>query len=292
MLERFGKTTDPVVAERTARACLLLPASGDELERAAALADRAVATGAKHRYFGYFLAAKGLAEYRLGRFDSAIGSLQQAEARRVTMPVTRLALAMARQRSGQTRQAREILAAALQSYDWSETTAYVPDMWIADVLRREAVAVVVPKLFADYAKEIDPDPKDATLHNNLGWLLATHANPKLRDPGRAVNCAKKALELAPKEGMYWNTLGVAHCRAGDWQAALAALGKSMELRKGGDGFDWFFLAMCHEKLGDKHKARQSYDRATTWMDRNQANNEELRRFRAEAAEVLKIDKAQ
>jgi len=290
LLARFGDTADPVIAECVSRACLLLPASGDELKRAAALIDRAVAAGPEHRSYGFFLAAKGLAEYRLGRFDSAIGSLQQAHARRSTMPVTHLVLAMARQRSGQTRQAREILAAALQSYIWGETTVLERDKWIAHVLRREAVALIVPELFADHAKEIDPDPKDATVHNILAWLLATHANPKLRDPGRAVNCAKRAVELAPKEGNYWNTLGVAHYRAGDWKSALAALEKSMELRKGGDSIDWFFLAMCHEKLGDKEKARQWYDRATRWMDKNQANNEELRRFRAEAAQVLGLDK--
>jgi len=64
----------------------------------------------------------------------------------------------------------------------------------------------------------------------------------------------------------------------------------MELRRGGDSTDWFFLAMAHEKLGDKEKARQWYDRATRWMDKNQATDEELRRFRAEATQVLGVDK--
>ena len=106
----------------------------------------------------------------------------------------------------------------------------------------------------------------------------------------ALNLAKKAVELAPKEGTFQNTLGVAHYRAGDWKAAITALEKSMELRKGGDSFDWFFLAMSHEQLGDKEKARQWYDRATQWMDKNQGADEELRRFRTEAAQVLGLDK--
>ena len=70
--------------------------------------------------------------------------------------------------------------------------------------------------------------------------------------------------------------------AGDWKAAIAALEKSMELRKGGDSNDWFFLAMAHWQLGEKDKAREWYDRAVQWMDKNQPKNEELRRFRAEA----------
>jgi serine/threonine-protein kinase len=41
LLKRFGGTTDPYAAERISRACLLRPATGDELRRALALAERA-----------------------------------------------------------------------------------------------------------------------------------------------------------------------------------------------------------------------------------------------------------
>jgi hypothetical protein len=64
----------------------------------------------------------------------------------------------------------------------------------------------------------------------------------------------------------------------------------MEVRKGGDNFDWFFLAMGHWKLGQREEARKWYDEAVAWMDKNQPQNEELRRFRAEAAELLSVNK--
>ena len=67
------------------------------------------------------------------------------------------------------------------------------------------------------------------------------------------------------------------------------LQKSMELRKGGDSFDWFFLAMAYGRLGDTEKARQWYQRATVWMEKNGATNEELGRFKAEAAELLGVE---
>jgi uncharacterized protein HemY len=38
-------------------------------------------------------------------------------------------------------------------------------------------------------------------------------------------------------------------REGDWNAAAAALEKSMQLRQGGDSFDWFVLAMAHGQMG-------------------------------------------
>ena len=64
--------------------------------------------------------------------------------------------------------------------------------------------------------------------------------------------------------------------------------KPMELRKGGDSFDWFFLALAHWQLGEKEKARTWFDRAVQWMDKHQPMDEELRRFRSEAAQSLGI----
>jgi hypothetical protein len=64
----------------------------------------------------------------------------------------------------------------------------------------------------------------------------------------------------------------------------------MDLRNGGDSFDWFFLAMAHWQLGDKDQARKWYGQALAWMEKNQPNDDELRRFRSEAEEVLGLKK--
>jgi dipeptidyl aminopeptidase/acylaminoacyl peptidase len=126
----------------------------------------------------------------------------------------------------------------------------------------------------------------ATEQNDLAWSLATNADEKERDPHRAVELAREAVKWGPKEGTFWNTLGVTQYRAGDWKAAIEALKRSMELRNGGDSFDWFFLAMAHWQLGEKERARQRFDQAVQWMEKNQPQNEELRRFRAEAEQLL------
>jgi serine/threonine protein kinase/tetratricopeptide (TPR) repeat protein len=140
---------------------------------------------------------------------------------------------------------------------------------------------------ASYRSAIELNPKETGALSNLAWLLATCAEPKLRHPAQAVALAKKAVELSPDQGSFWNTLGVAHYRARDWKAALAALEKSVTLRNGGTSFDWLFLAMTHWQLGEKDKAHEWYDKAIEWMDKNQPKDEELRRFRAEAAELMK-----
>ncbi len=62
----------------------------------------------------------------------------------------------------------------------------------------------------------------------------------------------------------------------------------MELREGGSGFDWFFLAMAYWQLGDEAVSRNWYDKAVKWMDKNQPEDAELRRFRPEATALLKI----
>jgi WD40 repeat protein/tetratricopeptide (TPR) repeat protein len=122
--------------------------------------------------------------------------------------------------------------------------------------------------------------------NELAWDLATNPDGGRRDPGRAVTEAKRAIDLVPENGTFWNTLGVAHYRAGEWKPAIAALQRSVLLRKGGDSFDWFFLAMAHWKLGEHANSRRWHAQAIEWMDKNQPKNDQLRLFRSEAAQLL------
>jgi tetratricopeptide (TPR) repeat protein len=140
-------------------------------------------------------------------------------------------------------------------------------------------------------------PAHAEAHRLLAWLLATSPEEKLRDPDRAVQLAGKAVELAPEPWINWKTLGVAHYRAGDWKAAVAAVDKSLTLSGDGDAVGWLFLAMAHRKLGNQDEARNSYEKAVTWLEKNkdtlgkdQGYAEEVRRFRAEAEEVLELKK--
>jgi tetratricopeptide (TPR) repeat protein len=136
-------------------------------------------------------------------------------------------------------------------------------------------------------KAIELEPT-AINHNDLAWFLATSPLSHQRYWADAAELAARAVELAPAEGGYWNTLGIARYRTGQWQSAIDALNKSMELRKGGDATDWFFLSMAHWQLGHQDEARQWHDKAFQWINKNQPNNGELRRFREEAAGVLGI----
>jgi Tfp pilus assembly protein PilF len=112
----------------------------------------------------------------------------------------------------------------------------------------------------------------------------------LRNPADSVKYARKALELEPNDYYIWNTLGVAYFRLGAWDEALSALYRSMELHDEGDSNDWFFLAMIHDRLGHKERAREWYDMAVQWARAVGRDNEELFRFEVEAAEMLGLPK--
>jgi tetratricopeptide (TPR) repeat protein len=143
------------------------------------------------------------------------------------------------------------------------------------------------QLRESFPQSLEYKPDDHRIRNNLAWLLASRAEVSALDATKAVKLAKEATALAPKTGTYWNTLGVAHYHAGDWKAAAAAIEQSMQLRSGGDAYDWLFLAMARWRLGDPVEARQWYDRSVKWIEANEPRNQELLGFQAEATRLIK-----
>ena len=105
----------------------------------------------------------------------------------------------------------------------------------------------------------------AIKQNRLAWGLAFSPDRQALDAKQAVELARKATEIAPGEGLFWNTLGAAYFRAGNWQECIKTLQKSMQLRKGGDGFDWLFLAMASHHLGMPNEANQWLNKAVQWI---------------------------
>src|SRR5262249_38666831 len=101
--------------------------------------------------------------------------------------------------------------------------------------------------------------------NRLAWFLAVCPEPRLRDPKQAVELARRAVDADPLNGGYLETLGAAHFPAGSWVECEQALTKSMQLRRGGDGFDWVFLAMACYHMGKVGEADRWLDRAGEWL---------------------------
>jgi WD40 repeat protein/serine/threonine protein kinase len=113
MLERFGGTQEPNVAERTAKTCLLMPEAVADLQPVLKLAEQAVTKTEQHGDYRWFLVARGMADYRNGRFaearDKLRGVLAMGSEARYCDDTARLFLAMADHRLGHVDEARRAL---------------------------------------------------------------------------------------------------------------------------------------------------------------------------------------
>jgi serine/threonine protein kinase/Flp pilus assembly protein TadD len=155
ILRQFGQTTDPVTAERMAKDCLILPPPAADLPAIAKMADTAIAAGSNNKPWPYFQFAKGFAEYRQGRFESAAEWSEKVTAVQWDLYRTveaYMVLAMAQQQLGKTNEARTALAQGREIADTRFPKAgkgSLSEQWndwiIAHALMREAKALMEPE---------------------------------------------------------------------------------------------------------------------------------------------------
>jgi len=143
---------------------------------------------------------------------------------------------------------------------------------------------------ADHEMALALAPHDPMYLNNLAWHLVTGPADQ-RDPPRALQLIREAVQQKPNDGIFLNTLGVVQYRSRQYVQAMATLEMSLNASKGSyDGFDLFFLALCHAQLEAPAKAKECFNKAVKWCDCkkdlpiNQVH--ELRSFRVEAETVL------
>ena len=150
MLQHFGGTTDPRIAERMVKASLILPASADEMAVIARMAGVAASVETNADGWDFNLFAKGFAEYRQGNHAKAAELLKQViplDPGSSCRAETFLVLAMAQARLGQSADGRESMAKAMDIVDHSLRKAgHLEDDWndwiIVHILLREAAALM------------------------------------------------------------------------------------------------------------------------------------------------------
>jgi tetratricopeptide (TPR) repeat protein len=178
--------------------------------------------------------------------------------------------------------------------EWAHSLHTLAGLLEADGRPREAepaysrAVTLREKLAADFPGAAEYGRDLAAGRAALGWLLAACPDPHVRDATRAVEVARKAVAQAPQDPEYRGTLGVGHYRAGNWKAAVEELDRALRLAGGGSaaGYAGFFLAMAHWQLGEREQARACYAAAVRRLAAQKAKDENLDRFRAEAAELL------
>lgn len=132
-----------------------------------------------------------------------------------------------------------------------------------------------------------PWPEQAAARcNDFAWELVK-GPVEGRPAGQALVLARAAVALCPDSGWYGNTLGVALYRLGRWREAADVLegnvGKFPEIAAA----DFYFLAMCYQRLGERERAREHFGRAVRWEEGKGArlakgHQAELRALRSEA----------
>jgi serine/threonine protein kinase/WD40 repeat protein/tetratricopeptide (TPR) repeat protein len=183
--------------------------------------------------------------------------------------------------------------------DWTEAIRLRPDDAHLRDGRAQAYAALkrYEPAIADLEAALEREPDQffvrellADCCNERAWWLAVGPEPE-RDLERARVLSLRAIALAPLQTFYLNTLGVVEYRLGRYADATAVLERSLAAGHGRfDGFDLFFLAMAHHRLGHCNEARTCFDRAVAWeRDRGNLTEQhinELAAFHAEAVGVL------
>jgi WD40 repeat protein len=192
---------------------------------------------------------------------------------------------------------------------WNATPA-TPD----DLLKRRAVAMVEPLAAKFPFKEelVEQLRADTALCDPLRAVALAIAGSVREDPGllniasweivrlpggtlvnyeRALKFSVAACRLDPENGAYLNSLGVAQFRAGQYREAVETLTHSDRLNSaafgGADPGDLAFLAMAHDRLGNRSLALDTLARLReTMMDPRRKANEESQSFLREAEALI------
>src|SRR5262245_47384741 len=127
--------------------------------------------------------------------------------------------------------------------------------------------------------------------NNTAWFVVREREGTPEAYARALQQAEAAVQAAPQNGAYLNTLGVAQYRVGRYADALNTLTKSEKLNARNAGSlpaDLAFIAMAQYRLGRKDEALATLDRLREAMKGLPTlRDRESRQFLGEAEELLR-----
>jgi eukaryotic-like serine/threonine-protein kinase len=131
---------------------------------------------------------------------------------------------------------------------------------------------------------------EAMVRHALAWLHL-FGPAGMRDAAVAVAEAERAVELAPKNVEYLNTLGAAYYRTENYSKAILTLCRAQEGSKtDATALNRFFLAMSYHRQDDAAQAQVCYRQGLSWLKaRSKLPRQELERLtslREETAALL------
>jgi len=204
---------------------------------------------------------------------------------------------------GRTGEVQEILARQLAIVESRAATAdvgmsvynlawvrYNVALLFSETGQHAAATPLYQEAFQLFDEALADKPERTKFQNALRWLLVTCPQDQFRDSERALRLSRQLLDAEPESADNWNGMGLAQYRSGNWQQAIDAFNKSIELSDGGSSFDFYPLATAHWQLGHKDEARKWYQRGVEHKyNFDGSQNPDLLNLRAETEELLGID---
>ncbi|MGE5360669.1 MAG: protein kinase domain-containing protein [Bacteroidales bacterium] len=183
---------------------------------------------------------------------------------------------------------------------WNSVSAYHPDaeplvtrlygeLGLADMVSADLRAdlTLAPALREAALRLVQAWGDDEGLLNSRAWSVVSRPDAGAEAYRLALRRAERAVQLAPEDASYLNTLGVARYRAGAYRDAIATLNRAASARRAPAPEDLVFMAMANQRLGNATAARDAFDRFHVVMkDPENAAQEELRRFQREAEAII------
>ena len=125
---------------------------------------------------------------------------------------------------------------------------------VDDSLRRGHEAL--EKLVATHPERKDHRQALAASCFDQAMQLLRTLDPSDSDAARALELARRAVQLEPGDQIYWKWLALAEYRNGNWEAAIEATSKDIELRQdGGWILQFAILALAHAPRSERRTIR-------------------------------------
>ena len=140
------------------------------------------------------------------------------------------------------------------------------------------------ELRAAYPNNPDLQQRCCDCANDLVWLWVNYDTGR-SDLKTAVAIAQWIVEECPDAAIYWNTLGVAQYRAGNYASAITALDRATTLG-GTTPFNEVFLAMAYARSGGREESELRLAQAISQVRQDYPEHSELSRFCDEARFML------
>ncbi|HVC98204.1 MAG TPA: family 16 glycoside hydrolase [Pirellulales bacterium] len=153
------------------------------------------------------------------------------------------------------------------------------DSTLSDDLKDEAI------------REAENLEDDSANLNSAAWEIVASRDATPDDYRRAVRWAEAASRIERDDGNVLNTVGVGRYRVGQFEAAMAALSRSVELNADTNGVphpaDVAFLALTHQALGHVADAQSLLQRLRNLAAKAEWQRDaECQAFLAEAEELI------